>query len=55
MKNGSLDQFVLPTELYIHTELTPKLAATASVHVAQLVQCWSRDPQVVGSIPSWRP
>ena len=34
----------------IYTELAPKLSATASV--AQLVEHWSSNPEVAGSIPS---
>ena len=36
----------------IYTELAPKLSATASV--AQLVEHWSSNPEVVSSIPSWK-
>ena len=36
--------------IYIYTELAPKLSATASV--AQLVEHWSSNPEVAGSIPS---
>ena len=34
----------------IYTELAPKLSATASV--SQLVEHWSSNPEVAGSIPS---
>ena len=35
--------------IYIYTELASKLSATASV--AQLVEHWSSNPEVAGSIP----
>ena len=38
--------------LNIYTELTPKFLAMVSV--AQLVEHWSSNPEVAGSIPSWK-
>ena len=40
-------------QYYIYIELVLKLRETASV--TQSVECWSRDPEVTGSIPSPRP
>ena len=43
----------IATCIYIYIQYARMLQTTASV--AQSVERWSRDPEVAGSIPSWRP
>ena len=43
----------IATCIYIYIQYARMLQTTA--FVAQSVERWSRDPEVAGSIPSWRP